>query len=111
MQPPMQPPMQHGQLDITTAHGATQLILMAVAPTIEIDGHPQKRPWGRHVFDLWPGQHLLRVWFDYLGRSGMAEMPIGIWAGHATMVRYETPFFATSSGKLQMLGSRPLGTW
>ena len=103
--------MQHGQLDITTSYNPMQFILSAIAPTIEIDGQPQKRPWGRHVIDLWPGQHMLRVWFDYLGRSGVAQLPITIWAGHATMVRYESPFFVTSSGKMHVLGSRPLGTW
>ena len=103
--------IQHGQLDITTSFNPLQFILAAVTPTIEIDGQPQKRPWGRHVIDLWPGQHHLRVWFDYHGRSGVAEVPFGIWAGHATMVRYASPFFVTSRGELQMLGSRPMQTW
>lgn len=103
--------MQHGQLDITTSFNPMQFILNAVTPTIEIDGQPQKRPWGRHVIDLWPGQHMLRIWFDYLGRSGLAQTAFGIWAGHATVIRYNSPFFVSSSGTFQMLGSRPLGTW
>lgn len=105
------PPGQNGWLDITIEHGATQFLLMAVQPTIEIDGHPQKRPWGRHVIEMYPGQHMLRVWFDWMGQSGMSHLQIGIWPGHSTIVTYKTPFFVTSSGTLQMVGSRPAGAW
>ena len=76
----------NGTLDITLEHGATQFLLMAVQPTIEIDGYPQKRPWGRHMIEMYPGQHRLRVWFDWMGQSGTAELMLGIWSGLSTFM-------------------------
>jgi len=103
---------QHGQLDIMVAHNPAQWMLTFKQPTIEIDGQQAMRPWGRHLFDLWPGQHTLRVWFPSLmGQGGLAMTQIGIWPGHATMFRYDTPFFIFMAGTLQMLGSRPMGAW
>jgi hypothetical protein len=109
--PQAPPPGPNGWLDITVEHGATQFILMAVQPTIEIDGYPQKRPWGRHVIEMYPGQHMLRVWFDYMGQSGMSQLMVPIWSAQSTVVTYKTPFFVTSSGTLQMVGTRPAGAW
>lgn len=104
---------QHGQLDITTSFNPTQIFLHGTSATIEIDGQPAPRPWGRWVFDLWPGNHTVRVWFPYMlsSRSGLAAMSVAIWPGHATLVRYEAPFIVLMAGTLQMLGTRPMGAW
>jgi hypothetical protein len=68
-----QPPS--GQLDITTAFGAAQIFLHGSMAFIEIDGQPTQRPWGRQIFDLWPGMHIVRVWFPYL----VGSRPAGHW--------------------------------
>src|SRR5438045_1682952 len=96
---------QHGQLDIIAEHNPMQFL----APgnfMIAIDNYPTARPWGRWVFDLQPGNHLVRIWFPYMGESGVALQTVPIQPGWATMIRYTTPFFVFMSGSLQMLGSR-----
>ena len=104
---------QGGQLDITTGFNPMQFILHGVTPVIEINGQPAPRPWGRQIFDLWPGMYMVRVYFPYLfsSKAGLGAVQVPIQAGYATMLRYESPMFITSSGTIQMLGSRPLGVW
>jgi len=104
------PPPQHGQLDINVTFNPTQFLLHGKTPTIEIDGYPTTRPWGRYCFDLWPGMHLLRVWFPYLfGKAGVGAMQFPVHAGYATMIHYEPPLIVHMSGTLRIVGSRPLG--
>jgi hypothetical protein len=99
---------QHGQLDLLVEHNPMQFLIPQNC-MIEIDGYPAARPWGRWIFDLQPGTHMVRVWFSYMGQSGLAVAQVPIQAGWATMMRYDTPFFVFMNGSLQMLGSRPMG--
>ncbi len=104
---------QGGQLDITTSFNPMQIFLHGSMCTIEINQQPTYRPWGRHVIDLWPGVYLVRVYFKYLftSQAGLGAVQVHIHPGYATMVRYDTPTFVTSSGNIQILGQRPMGAW
>ena len=114
MQPYQQQPLQAGwgALDITLDYFFMQWIKAFCTPIVEIDGYPVPKPWGRHVIPLAPGVHRLRVWYPYLflSQSGMAMAWQGlpIYAGGATIVRYDAPWFSFSSGTLAIVGTRPM---
>lgn len=98
-----------GYLDITLDYFPLQWIKSFVTPTIEIDGYPAQKPWGRHVVPLAPGNHHVRVHYPYLfiSQSGLAARVVPIYAGMATMARYEAPWFSFSGGTLNVLSTRP----
>ena len=98
-----------GQLDITTSFFPLAWILHFITPRIEINGHPQNRPWGRSVIPLQPGQYQVTVSFPYIfrDRCGPATAVVPIYAGHATVVTYEAPFFTFSNGTMRVTGHRP----
>jgi hypothetical protein len=100
-----------GWIEIETSFNPLQFILFACTPVIEIDGYRAPRAWGRHAFSLGPGNHSVRVWFPYMfmDTCGMAAAYVPVHPGYSTMVRYEAPFFMTSSGTLRVIGSRPAG--
>lgn len=99
----------NGALELHLTYNPLQFILAACTPVIEIDGYRQTRPWGRHVVELAAGNHYLRVWFPYLfmDASGLAATQLPIHPAHVTVVRYEAPFFVTSSGSLHVMGTQP----
>ena len=98
-----------GYLDITLDYFPLQWIKSFVTPTLEIDGYPAQKPWGRHVVPLAPGNHHVRVHYPYLfiSQSGLAARVVPIYAGMATMARYEAPWFSFSGGTLNVLSTRP----
>ena len=103
-------PAAGGQLEVTTSFFPLAFILFLVTPTINIDGYPQKRAWGRHVFDLAPGEHHLHVSFPYMfnDKTGPAQARVPIYAGHITTVTYDAPFFMFSDGTMRVVGNRPM---
>ena len=86
-----------------------QFLLYGSYASIEIDGYIQKRLFGQHVFDLAPGNHAVRVWYEYMltSQANLAAAWVPIYAGHDTFVRYETAIIVYSSGTLVLQGHQP----
>ena len=76
-------------------------MLFFVSTSVEIDGQPQKQPWGTSTYDLPAGVHNVRVYFNYLfGPAGIGTTQIQIHAGHNSHLSYRPPVFIFSTTEL-----------
>lgn len=96
-------------LDITLEYSPLQFILSAVTPTVILNGQRHKVPWGRHVWPMPPGEHVIDVSFPYMfqERSCPAILRAAIYAGHTTVVKYTAPALMWSNGTMVFLGHFP----
>lgn len=53
-------------IDVHAEFFPLAFLLFLCAPVIEIDGVKHPKSWGRHRFDLPPGEHTVKVYFPYL---------------------------------------------
>lgn len=72
---------------------AWAFLLRLFKTTVAIDGVEQILPWGGHTFYTSPGEHEVRVSFDYLGVQRTAENSIQVMvpAGSIVRVSYQSP--------------------
>jgi hypothetical protein len=93
-----------GVLDLTMTHSALAILNAVATPRVTIDGWPHARPWGRHLFQLPPGQHDLHVTFTYLFFDACpARILVPIYPAHTTSVIYEAPYFRFINGSMRVL--------
>jgi hypothetical protein len=85
-------------------------ILFLCTPRLELNGHVALRPWGTHRFDVPAGRHGLRVWFAYgfFSQAGLAAIPVDVYPGQTTIVRYSAPFLVFMSGSLYQARVQPM---
>jgi hypothetical protein len=102
-------PWQTGRLALSLTTQPGQFLADGCTVFVEIDGQPWPRTFGNHLFDLAPGNHQVRVRYEYmLTKNGSpAAIVVPIWAGYDTFVRYQTGFFVFSAGTMQVLGQQP----
>jgi hypothetical protein len=101
---------QYGALEVHTDFFFMAWILFLITPVIEINGQRYPRPWGRHRFDLPPGQYTVRAWFPYffMEYCGSATVVATVYPGQLTRVAYHAPFFIFSSGDMSVVGTQPI---
>ena len=61
-------------LEIETSFFPLSFFLYLCTPTIVIDGVANRRPWGKHNFQLEPGMHNVKIFFHYLFMSTCASL-------------------------------------
>lgn len=74
-------------------------------PTVIIDGHRHRLPWGEHFFPVEPGRHQLQVSYRYLRWSavGRASIDVDVAPDQVVKVSYRAPksvLVASLPGKL-----------
>lgn len=58
-------------------------------------------PWGQaRFFEVAPGKHKFRLFFAYLGQSGVIEGCLNLQRGQVIQLGYTTPHIVTSAGNV-----------
>ena len=78
------------KLEIKLGFFPLAFFLFACTPVIEIDGEKNSKSWGKHYFELTPGQYKIKIYFPYAGMSecGANEVTIDIQEGIKRRVSY-----------------------
>ncbi|MGH9270585.1 MAG: hypothetical protein ACRDZ2_04865 [Ilumatobacteraceae bacterium] len=88
------------KLSVTAKKGLLQFLITKPL-TVTVDGTEHAIPWGSTSdLDVAPGDHDLYARFLYLGREAgkaVRSVPVG---PDGTRVRYKTPLWVTSAGRL-----------
>ena len=86
--------MSYGQLDLNAELGFLGYTRSRCLVNISINGGVVQRGWGRHVFDLPPGHHDVRVSYrGIFGERKPATAVIPIYVGQITVARYSIMYF------------------
>ncbi|PYS20746.1 MAG: hypothetical protein DMF72_20030 [Acidobacteria bacterium] len=90
-------------LEIETSFFPLSFFLYLCTPTIVIDGVANRRPWGKHNFQLEPGMHNVKIFFHYLFMStcGFNQMNIVVQPNCVHRIKYEMGIFMFSPGTIR----------
>ncbi len=72
-------------------------------PEMELNGNPPvKLAWGTHQLAVEPGEHRVRVYFNYLtgSRCGDNEIAFSLAPGQLRTVSFKMPPWAFAAGKM-----------
>jgi len=72
-------------ITVIASHTPIAFLLYFTKFVVEVDGTQHEGPWGQRTVTVVPGQHLVRMWFRYLGRPcGKAEVSVNAAATGST---------------------------
>jgi hypothetical protein len=91
-------------LEIKTGFFPLAFLLFLCTPTIEIDGKPERRSWGKSSFQVSPGSHRIRIFFAYLFKPecGANETDVTIVEGQTIRINYYMPPWMFSRGSIKV---------
>ncbi len=97
-------PTDMATLEIKTGFFPLAFFLFFCTPTIEIDGNPQRRSWGRSTFEVSPGSHRVKIYFGYLFKPQCGENEIGVTVaeGSTTRINYWMPPWMFARGSIKV---------
>jgi hypothetical protein len=91
-------------VEVTTGFMWIAFLYYFFKPTVVIDGVPTKVKWGTQFFGLQPGRHHVHVFFRYgFMDAGKADLDVDLTPGQVRRIRYRTPWFVFSKGKIAEL--------
>ena len=101
----MHPPQTYTGVQIEMSFFPLSFFLYLCTPTVVIDGYPCRRPWGTHYFELPPGQHNIRIFFNYMlmPECGANSINVMVVQGRVSRVVYEMPPWMFSAGAMREL--------
>jgi hypothetical protein len=117
---PVQPqyPIQQAQFSPTQGGGWLEVktefffmlwILFFVSTGIEVNGQRHRRPWGVTTLELPPGNHQVKIYFNYLfGPAGVSIRNVTVHPGHITRLRYSAPWLVFLSGSVTEMPPVPM---
>ncbi|MGH3432998.1 MAG: hypothetical protein ACRDQB_09205, partial [Thermocrispum sp.] len=85
---------------LNTSYFPLGFLLALTGPSVTINGHEQRVPWGWSPVDLPPGQYHLRVHTRYLGQLGPAELGVVVYPGQTVPVYYKAPAVMGARGAI-----------
>ena len=89
-------------VEIETSFFPLSLLQAYCTPVIEIDSVPYKRYWGKHVFIVSSGDHVIRIyhrWF-FSDRCHESEVKINSSKDHITNIKWKTPILVFLPAKI-----------
>jgi hypothetical protein len=88
-------------IEVTTGFFWLAFLYFFFKPTIVIDGVPTKTTWGTQFFGVAPGRHHVHIFFRYVFMdAGQGDVDVDVAAGQVRRVKYRTPWFVFSKGKI-----------
>ena len=99
-------------IEVKTGFFPLAFLLFLCTPTIEIDGVPEKRAWGRSRFEVAPGKHRVKIYFRYLFKPqcGANEIDVTVDEGQVASVKYWMPPWMFAPGSLKVEAQLPAAT-
>ncbi len=91
-------------VEVKTGFFWLAFIFFFCTPRIEIDQAVHKKYWGRHFFELSPGEHQVTVYFVYLfkPRCGENSITVTVAPDTVTHIRYFMPPWIFVKGSLKV---------
>jgi Protein of unknown function (DUF2510) len=79
-------------------------LLYLCKPRVAVDNtYEQLLRWGENTLEVPPGQHYLRVWYNYItGPTNVAEIVLDVPDGYPVRVVYKTRWLVFLPGKLEI---------
>ncbi|PVX51094.1 hypothetical protein C7377_1427 [Balneicella halophila] len=92
-------------LKIETGFFPLAFFLHFVTPTIEINGKKYKKEWGLHLFQLTPGDYVVKISFPYIGMSdcGANEIKVSLSEGETRIIIYSMPPWIFAKGSIRVV--------
>ncbi len=80
-------------------------ILFLVKPYVSINGHAQQLGWGKHSFDLPPGQHQVEAWFPYILKKECCKggTMVSVAPGASYKLRYRPAWLMFLPGSMKLV--------
>ncbi|MDY0217393.1 MAG: hypothetical protein RBS19_10620 [Bacteroidales bacterium] len=77
--------------------------LFLVKPVVEINDKKNKNSWGLHFYDLPAGEHLIKIYFSYMGHSkcGANQINVKVEEGKTTKITYKMPPWMFKKGAIK----------
>jgi hypothetical protein len=102
--------MANGALEIKTGFFPLAFFLFFCTPTIEIDGVPQRRSWGRSKIEVAPGTHRVKIYFRYLFKPecGANEIDVTVAEHQVASINYWMPPWMFARGSLKVVPQLPV---
>ena len=108
MQP--MPPGPPATVEIELSFFFMMWILYLVTPSIAVNGMAERRPWGKHAFQLPPGRYRFEAWYPYLFTSQTSRGVIDldrVPGGHDRL-RYRPAWLVFLPGSLKLVAGPAL---
>ena len=92
-------------IEVETGFFFMAFFLFACTPRIEINGEVHLKPWGRHKFEVAPGEHQVKIHFSYLflPRCGENTISVNLEPGETCQLKYWMPPWMLSKGSLKKI--------
>jgi hypothetical protein len=89
-------------LEITVDHHPMGVTYSMITPTISINGVPEKRKWGTHLFQLPPGYYLVEISYPFLFMPECGKNSVGVTLGPEEIkkVNYRAPMMRLLKGSI-----------
>ena len=90
-------------IEVKTGFLVLAFFFFACTPRIEIDGEVHLKSWGRHRFDVAPGEHQVKIYFRYffLSHCGENTISLNLERGETCQLKYWMPPWVFSEGSLK----------
>jgi hypothetical protein len=92
-------------IQIETSFFPLSFFLYACTPRIVIDNQTVLRPWGTHSFQLTPGMHNVKIFFQYfvMSQCGFAQTNVVVQPNCVHRLKYEMGMLMFLPGKIREL--------
>jgi hypothetical protein len=79
-------------------------LLFLCTPRVDIDGQVEKKSWGKHFFEVAPGQHTVTVYFAYLfiTQCGKNSVTVNVESGSVAHVSFYMPPLMFAKGAMKV---------
>jgi hypothetical protein len=90
-------------IEVKTEFFPLAWILYFCTPVIEINGQKNSKSWGKHFFELLPGEYNVKVYFPYMGQKecGANQVKITLLEGQNRKISYNMPPWMFSKGTIK----------
>src|SRR5438093_13119007 len=99
------PPEQESGLsrvEVTVSHSPLAFLYALFTPTITINGHRHRRPWGTHSFEVPPGDYEIAVSYPWLfaPECGKSTVRISLRPAEIRRIAYRAGLIRYLPGKI-----------
>ena len=95
----------HARVEVDLGFFPLMWILFLITPCLSIDGHVERRPWGKHELVLAPGTHLFEAWYPYIFRSqtSLGRLALNLLPGMTYRIKYRPAWLVFLPGKMTVV--------
>ena len=90
-------------IEVKTEFFPLAWMLYMCTPVIEINGQKNSRKWGKHFFELQPGEYTVKIYFPYFMQNecGANQTTITVSEGQVRKISYNMPPWMLAKGTIK----------